>query len=51
MADVLSGVGGRVDDGEAGRHNPKEEGDGDASDGGDVQLLDEEGPLVVEDVD
>ena len=50
VADVLGGIRGRVDDGETSRHDAEEQGDRDAGDGGDVQLFDEKGALVVEDV-
>jgi len=51
MANVFCRVWGSVDDSHAGRDDAEEQGDRNASYGGDVQLLDEEGPLVVEDVD
>ncbi len=51
MANVLCWIWGRVDDGQTSRNNAKEDGDGDASDRRDVQLLDEERALVEEDVD
>ncbi len=50
MTNVFGWIWGRVDDGHAGRHDAEEESDGDAGDGGDVQLLDQEGSLVEEDV-
>ena len=51
VTDVLSGIRGCVDDGETSRHDAEEQGDRDAGNGGDVQLFDEKGALVVEDVD
>ena len=50
MANVFGGIRGRVDDSETSRNNAEENSDGNASDRRDVQLLDEEGPLVEEDV-
>ena len=50
VTDVLGGVRGCVDDGETSRHDAEEQGDRDAGNGGDVQLFDEKGALVVEDV-
>ena len=50
MTNVFGWIWGRVDDCQASRHDAEEEGDSDAGDGGDVQLLDEEGSLVEEDV-
>ena len=50
MTNVFGWIRGRVYDCQAGRNNAEEEGDGDAGDCGDVQLLDQEGSFVEEDV-
>ena len=48
VANGLNGVGGRVDDGHHGRYDPEEDPPAHCGDGGDVQLVDEEGSLLVE---
>ena len=51
MADRLDRVGGRVDDGHHGGDRPEEDSAADGGDGGDVELVDEEGALGVEEVE
>jgi len=51
MAYVFGGIWSCVDDCETSRHNAKENSDRDASNCRDVQFLDEESPLMEEDVD
>ena len=48
MANGLNRVGGRVDDGHHGRDDPEEDPPAHRGDRGDVQLVDEEGSLLVE---
>ena len=48
MANGLNGVGGRVNNGHHGRDDPEEDPPAHRGDRGDVQLVDEEGSLLVE---
>ena len=48
MANGLYWVGGRVDDGHHGRDDPEEDPPAHRGNGRDVQLVDEEGSLLVE---
>jgi len=50
VANGLNGVGGRVDDGHHGRYDPEEDPPAHRRNRRDVQLVDEEGSLLIEDV-